>query len=775
MNILNKTGNPLNLTATLNARGTGDLSKTLNTRSGKFSTSSIGRVRPKTIVSGSGGSGQVSEEKSPEKWLKDVETALKREKTYRKEAKGFIDIYEAEKRSAHSYNILFSNTDTLSPALFNALPRPIVKRRFDDKSHIAAAASKVLQRTLEYYLDDGMVDSAGFDDLMEAAVLSALIPGRGVLWFRYEADIQEAQADPEAGDGEGSEAGLPHTEEALETIESEGVCAEEIAWDKFIHGYAKRWEDVPWVGRIHDMSKEELKDNFPDHYEILKEKFSRTSDDDTSEDRRDTPLTLEVYEIWDRSTKSVIFVAKDYPEEFLKQIDDPLGLSGFFPCPRPLMFVRRISSLLPLPLYKLYEEQARELNRVSTRINKIVEAIKVRGFYDQTIPDLERLLQADDNTLVPVENVAALMAQNGTIEKAIFLMPIERLITVLQQLYLQRQQIKTVIFEITGLADIMRGSSQASETLGAQEIKNQWGTLRLKKSQKRVAGFVRDCLRIMAELSAEKLGLDTFQAMTSLPFPTREKVAEIQSQLQLMQQQAVTQAQMTGQPPQQPQLPPEVQEALTSPTWEDILEELRDDTRRRYSIDIETNSTVDAEATEDKQNIGELLNALAQYLNGVQPLVEAGSLPFEAAQGMMLAIVRRYRFGPELESQLEKMQPPKPKPDPKAEQAKIDVQNSQQEAQIRLQELQLNFQLAQQEHQFKLQELQMKMQMMQQKHQLDMERMQADVVMMRHSMQLEGQALAQKGEAQQQSAEIQRQTLENKAAAASQKPATSKD
>ena len=47
-------------------------------------------------------------------------------------------------------------------------------------------------------------------------------------------------------------------------------------------------------------------------------------------------------------------------------------------------------------------------------------------------------------------------------------------------LYQQREQIKAVIYELTGLSDIARGASKASETLGAQQLKSQWGSIRLK-------------------------------------------------------------------------------------------------------------------------------------------------------------------------------------------------------------------------------------------------------------------------------------------------------
>ena len=75
--------------------------------------------------------------------------------------------------------------------------------------------------------------------------------------------------------------------------------------------------------------------------------------------------------------------------------------------PRPLMFFRRISSLLPTSPYTFYEDQARELNQVTVRIRRIVAALKVRGFYDSTIEGIEKLLSAEDNTFLPAQNTCS--------------------------------------------------------------------------------------------------------------------------------------------------------------------------------------------------------------------------------------------------------------------------------------------------------------------------------------------------------------------------------
>lgn len=659
-------------------------------------------------------------------WLGEVNQARVREKDFRKEGQRFVELYEGAKREAYQFNILYSNTETLAPALYNSVPRPVVQRRFKDADQLGAQAAKAGQRVLEYLIDDGMAEYATFDELMKSTVLEALVPGRGVTRFKYDAKIEQVRnlAAAEQAEDAGIVPEDDDTEEltgepqatSAERVTYETVCGEEVPWDRFLHGYAKKWKDVPWVAYEHFMTKEELEQNFgPMGARVPVAQLDSDSDESGAAQRQPEAMkgvkVAVVYEIWDKVTRTVLFVTPNYKDMPLKHVPDPLGLSGFFNCPKPLGFLAKISTLVPVALYTLYEEQAKELNRVTTRINKIVSALKVRGMYDSTVQGLEKVLEAEDNVLIPAENVAAMLAQGNALEKAIWLVPIEKLISVLQQLYVQRNQVKQVIYEITGIADIMRGSSQASETLGAQELKNQWGTLRLKRLQKEVARYARDSLRIMLEIAVSKLSPETIQGMTGLPYPTGAQKQQAQAVMQQF-------GQMGQEPP--PEVAQQLQQITDQPSWDEILGLLQNDLQRSYRIDIETNSTVDAEATEDKQNIAELLNAISQFLNGVAPLVQSGSMPFEVASGMLLAIVRRFRFGPELEDQLKEMKaPPPPPPDPKVQadaanaqadlqMKQMDIQQKQMEIQARQQELQMEAAFKQQEHAMKMAEMQRK-------------------------------------------------------------------
>lgn len=630
------------------------------------------------------------------KWQERIADALKREKNYRATGRECVELYEAKHYEKTPFAILYSNTETLAPAVYNAVPIPIVDRRFKDADPVGKAASEVGTRILKFLIEAESQDYDNFDELMQPAVLDGLVTDRGLTRYKYVAEIEG------------------------EEIKAECAYGEAIRWDKFFHGYARTWKKVPWIGFEWDMSKAEMLENFDEEI-VNKINFESMEDavgaeEGAHDDRQEmTGVNLaKIYEIWDKASRKVIFFCAGYGDSPLKVVGDPLKLASFFPVPKPMNFMRKITTLIPTPLYIQYKQQAKELNDLTVRLKKLIEAAKIRGFYNSTIEGIEKVLTSEENTLTPVENMESMPDGTGA-DKLIWLMPLADIVNAIQTLYQQREQVKQVIYEITGISDILRGASVASETATAQNIKNQWGTLRLKKMQKEVQRYCRDSLRILLEIAVTRFSQQTIMQMTGLNFPTAQMKQQAQMAIMQQQQQAQTQPSQPGQPPQAQQQP-QIQEMLNTPTWEDILGVLKNDVVRSYKVDIETNSTLDAEASQDKQDISELLNALSQFLNGIAPLIEKGVLPFDVAKAMLLSIARRYTFGPQLEDALNKMTapPPQNQPDPSEqvklqvvqEQAKADMAKAQAEAQ----KTQMDMQAAQMDHQAKMDEMQLQRQ-----------------------------------------------------------------
>lgn len=634
-------------------------------------------------------------------WINELSAAEKREKDFRKDGLRVEKIYEGAKPDDVPFNIFYSNVETLLPALYSAIPVPVVERRFKDADPIGLAASEAGERGLKFLLDTNVEGYETFDRAMNSAVLDALVPGRGVTCVKYDAQLGEIpglsidEDDPE------------EKPEPVQYKKGELVCLDTRSWNRVLFGYAKKWSKVPWIAYEEDIDKEEATRLFgkeiADKLTFAKSEKENSKDKEGEGDKEDRGEreTCRIYQIWDRegngkpdSEKKIRYVSATYPDDFLLVQDDPLEITGFFSCPMPLQFLAKSNKLKPISPYLLYENQAKELNELTRRISRITKAIKAKGVYDAELgEDIKNIVEADDNDLVPADKSSSLAAENG-IQNAIWMWPVDKLITVLRELLNARESCKQVIYEITGIADIMRGQTQASETLGAQQIKQSWGTLRLKRQQKEVMRYSRDLLRMMLEVAANKFSEETWAKMTGLPYLTTQQYAQAQAVLKAAQMQAQVPG-PNGQPnPQAQQQLQQAQQALQQPQWSQVLALLKDDLTRAYRIDIETNSTIEVEATEDQKNITDIMNAIGQAMNSLGPLVAKGILPFEAAKAMLLTIVRRMRFGKDIEEQINQMQAP-PQADPNAQ----AQQESQQKAQLEQQRMQMQDQQAQRQEQ----------------------------------------------------------------------------
>lgn len=585
-------------------------------------------------------------------WLREIEAADKREGRWRKKAKEIIETYSGERSESTPFPILYSNTDIMLPSLYSQAPRPVVQRRFKDNDPVGLAAAKAGQRVLEFLVDTNIDGYETFHDNMKGTTLDGLLPGRGIASVKYEY---------EENDG-------------IKT--SELCCTQYESWDRVRFGYARTWNKVPWISFEKYVDEAEATRLFGE--DIAKE-IEYTVGDGDGDDDKDDKNTGErklacVYQIWDKEGgRKVRYVSKHYPEGYLKVDEDPLGLTGFYNIPRPVQFVEKTNEQTPTPLYELYENQAKELNNLTIRINRLISAMKARGAYDATLgDDIGKIMEADDNQLIPTEKGNSLAAERG-LGNAIWFMPLEVLQQTLQQLYIAREQCKQVIYEIMGISDIVRGASKASETLGAQQLKSQWGTLRLKNKQAEVQRYARDMLRMMLEIAASKFSQDTWAKMTGLPYLTDDQIQQMQMMAQGIQQQM-----MVAPTPQAQQQMQQLQQQMQGIKWSDVLKMLQDDMQRAYRIDIETNSTIEPEAAEDQKNISELMNAMGQFINGVGPMVEKGVMPFQVAQSMLLAITRRFRFGNEIEDQINAMQAPKQEDDGEKAKAAAQLQQATQ-------------------------------------------------------------------------------------------------
>ncbi len=629
------------------------------------------------------------------RWLLELKLADKRDSKWREKAEKTLKRYRQQEAKRHSFNILWSNTETMRPAVYNSLPKPDVRRRFKDEDPVGKAVAEVLNRSLEYSMD-----TTAFDDQIKGCITDMLLPGRGVARVRYVPSLEKVQSTtPEGAEDhtEGDEA----LEGEFEELKWEQAPIEHVEWNKFRMSAGAEWSCITWVAFQHNLTREELEEQFG---EVGAEVPMEKTDDQDVENEKDLDVqdlfkTATVWEIWDKEKREVLFIAPGYKKAPLKTLDDPLGLTGFYPIPRPLYSIEDSGGMIPIPLFEYYKEQADELDTVTRRINILIKGLKMRGIYDSTLSELSELMRGEDNDLIPAANVTALLERGG-LEKAIWFMPIEQAAKVLLILQQQREATKQVIYEITGISDILRGSTNPNETLGAQQIKSQWGSARLKRMQADCAYFIRDLLRLQAEIIGERFQIETLEQMTGLKMPHQ---ADKDQAMMQWQQQAMVAQQQGQQPPPQPQFPP---------TWEEVVQVLRDDKLRTFKVDIETDSTVAASVESDMKGLSDTMNALNQVIQGFMPAVQMGALPVDALKEMLLTVTRRAKMGNAVEDAIDKIKQPPPPPqeqqpqDNSVQVKQMELQHSQQVEQGKAQIEQAKLQQSGQIEQAKMQQSQ---------------------------------------------------------------------
>lgn len=592
---------------------------------------------------GKGGEGIVR------RWLMEMELADKREVNWRKRAEKVLIRYgdETERRN-NRFNILWANTEILKAALYNSTPRPDARGRFK-KDKIAKIGAEILEDALRNTMDE-----YDFDHVMDLTVLDICLPGRGVPRIVFEPKMQTVTGQ----DGQ-----------SFEKLVYAKLYCDHVQWDQIRIGPGKKWSDVPWVAFEHLLTRESL-DALGDKGKMVELDCEMQDRPENHQDDSDDSVFKRgrVWEIWDKDTQKVIFIAPSYKDGPVKE-EDGLGLTGFFPIPRPVYSIYRSNTLVPIEEYRLYKDQADELDRVTQRINKLVEGLKVRGIYDATLTEMSKLRDAGDNELIPSDTALQAIQQNGgNLDSAIWMMPIEVVAKVLQQLYLQREQLKATIYEITGLSDIMRGESDPNETLGAQELKAQNGSMRIKKRQREVQRMIRDLLRMKAEIIAEHYTPEMLQMMTGV---------EVEPEVLLQ-----------------------------------TMQLMKQDLSRNFRIDIETDSTIAADQSAERADITELLTGMSQFVGAVGPAVQEGALPMEAAKAMLLAIVSKFKMGRVLEDALDDIenQPQQPeKPDPEMLKMQAEQQKAQGEMQLKQAQMQADAEAQQMKVQSDAQAMQMKL------------------------------------------------------------------
>ena len=590
------------------------------------------------------------EPKSAAGWLSRIKSAERAFDTYQDKCDRIDQLFGTLERLSNSvrdreFQLFWSNMQVMGPATYARPPKPVVTPKFADRRPVYRVASEFLERCASVSFDLSDINSVMLqvrDDLNIAA--------RGAPWVRYES---KADADGP----------------------TEAICIEHVDRRDFLHEPARKWAEVDWVAKRSWLTRREMRKRFRktsgDAYQTAD--FSVQSED-RERGAASHASKAGVWEIWCKSEKRVIWVAPGC-EKLLDDDKPHLSVSGFFPCPQPAYATVQRRSLIPIPDVLFYQDQLDEISDLTARIHALGRALQVKGFYQgggEIGEAIETAMAVEDpgKMLVPVSSMSAF----GGGGEPIMWLPVDMIAqTILSCVELRRQLIDDV-YQIIGLSDIQRGSTEAQETLGAQQLKNQNGSARVRDKQNELVRVARDLVRIASEVMVDQFDRKTLIDMAQMDIPTdseqKKQVEDLKRQakeaFESQMQQAMANPEAVQMPPEAKQqavqqlqqqimseIGPQIDTIEKTPTIDEVMEFLKDNKLRPFVLDIETDSTVFPDEMAEKQSRAEFLGAFSTAAAAITPLLAAGAPGAKLAGGMIKFALGPYRVGRELEGMVD--------------------------------------------------------------------------------------------------------------------------
>ncbi len=545
-------------------------------------------------------------------WLKRIKAEQRVHKDFRDRAKVVEEVFNKDCDADMYVPLYWQVVAVEHSGVYSNQPNPDVRPRSSKQDPVMREIAMLIQRGLEY-----CVDQPGFDDNMHRSVDDYLAMALGVIRCKVETiktttvvdvptyeDVMVEQPPIDMGGGfmmnqepvmQTMQTGMEKQEQV--TYGDQKIVWEHVAWGCFGYEPGNSWKHCNWIYFRHKMTMPEIIKRFG--RPIAASKDNENKDPDSWKAK-----TYDIYEIWCKEKREVLFLAEG-ESEILDTIPDPLELLNFFPCPAPMMMNLPSDTLIPQPDYDYIEAYDVEINRLQIRRMALLEQLKATGAFDSGLPELGEMMENEDGEYTGVASLMQRLAAAGGAENAIYHLPLQEKAGVLQQLTEQITFVRSQVDEVLGISDIVRGVTAASETATAQEIKGRWVGVRLTRKRETVQYTVREMMRITAQLLVSHITPENLERMTQMTIS------------------------------------------------EQTITILNNDILMDFAVDIETDSTVAKDEAREMQTKQEMLNGVAQYSQSVLPMVQQNLMPAGMAAAILRASLTPYaKYDRNLEQEL---------------------------------------------------------------------------------------------------------------------------
>jgi hypothetical protein len=490
-----------------------------------------------------------------------------------------------------------------------------------------------------------------------------------------------------------------------------------------------------------DVASDLSYDSFPD---AIKKNMNR--------DRDKYEGKAELDEIWCEEADKVFWVHKNDEKTIVQSGEPPINYEKFYPC-SVISQSANPDSVIPVSDYTHVKDQILEVERLTSRVHGMVQAIRANGAYDSTLGTLVDQLFSGDLKMYPFNNWPSYKSKGG-LANSIEMLNIEPYVNALRVLQDSRGQALEQLYETLKVSDLLRGTSEQYKTATANRLENAWSSMGLIVRQNMFTKFISDAIGNLGTIIASQFDQellmetgDAVQLLTPLVPPPPPAPAPDPNMPPEMQP-----------PPPQPMDPMQVIMSME----QQIMEFLRNEDQFNYRIQIASDSMVAIDYQQQQQEGQQLLSVAGEFFNQMKTLVEQYPPLLDFSIQLFQNVIKRYKGGKEIDglfsnalSQIQEIAKAKeeaakqpPPPDPTTLEVQGRLQIAQVESQARLQAAQMEMQdrstknqLAYQEQQLRMQRDQLDAQLAIQKQQFEEYSKQQDIALRQQEVQVKQSAV----------------------------------
>lgn len=632
-------------------------------------------------------------------WLRWIKCAKKAAATHWKDAKAAYSEYERMGREGgneseystyvRAYPIYHFSCKILESAYYAKTPKVRSSRKHGIEDEMALTMSLIVDR-----LGQNLIDQGNFDQTIRAAVQDYIHAAKTTTQVVYTTDL-EATRMPLILEGENESNGIYKKIDSDEVYEgevkkdsngyfyednrpleaSQKVFLSPCLYDEILHTpHAKSQMEITEKAYRFCMDYEEAERRFNTNPDGTKKglslpystgKLYKDGEDENYSDSMDLPgKQLEGWECYCKHTKTVYWVSEEYPDSFLAQAKDPYEFADFFPSPAFIISNKHRKSLFATPAFVYLESTCNQLHESYYRARRLADAVKRKALvYGLSVEVVAALNKIEGEEFVLVGDLQEILEKGG-IERYIQYLPVRELVDSLSECLRIEEHFKQNFYEWFRLPDILRGTSDPSDSLGAQEIKSDAANDSFRYDKKQIVDLCRDSAELMLDMA--------------LKVYSDEKIARICG-WEFME------SGDPGSPPSQENpagVPPKLGH---KERFFEALARLRNDSERLVRIDFETDSSSfrdEAREIERQKMISSTVIQGLQMLGGIQNPEFS-----RIALKLLLSVVESMGGSAESEdmiksaaSDLEKSRnapPPPPPPDYEAMKIQIKAQENE--------------------------------------------------------------------------------------------------